>query len=81
MAIPRKSRNATVSLSDVAASIPADRLPSVIDGWLWEFHDPANWPDAPAVRELIDALQQRPDAAGEAVQAAIRKCRAYLRAA
>jgi hypothetical protein len=70
-----------VSLSDVAASIPADRLPSVIDGWLWEFHDPANWPDAPAVRELIDALQQRPDAAGEAVQAAIRKCRAYLRAA
>jgi hypothetical protein len=48
-------------------------------GRLWEFHDPANWPTAPAVWELIDGLQQRPDARADSVQRAIAQCRDYLR--
>lgn len=62
----------------VAASIPADRLPSVVDIWLWEFEDPANWPSASDVRWLIASLTQRPDAASKPVQCAIAKCRDYL---
>jgi hypothetical protein len=64
---------------EIVAAIPADRLPSVIVAWLWEFHDPPNWPTGKEVWALIEALQQRPDAAGEAVQRAIADCHEYLR--
>lgn len=59
-------------------SIAADRLPDIIDLWLWEFEDPANWPTAAAARSLIRALEQRPDSHTAPVAQAIAKCRDYL---
>ena len=68
-----------MAYSEIVASIPVDRLPGVIEAWLWEFHDPANWPTGKDVWALIETLQQRPDAADEAVQRAIADCHEYLR--
>jgi hypothetical protein len=75
---PAKFVNNIVSFAETLASIPADRLPSVIDGWLWEFHDPANWPNAVDAAVAIDILKDRPDASDERVQLAITKCLDFL---
>lgn len=49
-----------MAYAEIVAAIPADRLPYVIEAWLWEFHDPPNWPTGQQVWALIEALQQRP---------------------
>ena len=68
-----------MAYAEIVVGIPANRLPSVIEAWLWEFHDPRNWPTGQQVLELIEALQQRSDAEAEAVQRAIAHCHEYLR--
>lgn len=67
-----------MSFAETLASIPADRLASVIDVWLWEFHEPENWPGAVDVAVAIDLLKARPDAGDARVQIAIAKCLDYL---
>ena len=37
------------------ATVPVERLPGVIDGCLWEFEDPENWPDLNAVNQVMQA--------------------------
>lgn len=67
-----------MSFADTLSSIPADRLPSVIDIWLWEFHDPANWPSGVDAAVAIDIMGDRPDARDYRVQTAIDRCLDFL---
>jgi hypothetical protein len=68
----------TCTAPPLVASIDAARLPGIIDLWLWEFEDPANWPTPAAVRYLIHDLERRPDSTAALVIEAIEKCRDYL---
>lgn len=60
-----------------AKSIPAERLPDVMDAYLWEF-DVAP-PTLSDVKEAMAELLQRPDARERDVRIAYRKCRHYLK--
>lgn len=68
-----------MSFAEIITLMPADRLADTVGVWLWERNDRPNWPPGWEVWALIEALQQRPDAANEAVKLAIADCHEYLR--
>jgi hypothetical protein len=67
-----------MTVATILAGIPADRLCYVIDGWLWEFDEPENWPDRHAVGKVMQGLEARPDASTLPVRTALAKCRDYI---
>ena len=65
--------------AEIVLTMPAERLPNVVEAWLWEFHDPGNWPSGSDAWKLIRALEARPDASSDAVKTALADCHEYLR--
>jgi hypothetical protein len=63
---------------NTVTDIPARRLIGVIQLWLWEFEEPANWPTLADARRMIEDLRGRPDASSREVRQGIRECERYI---